>query len=222
MIKSSILLFLFTFTSILVFSQKEQGFTGMLEYKITVRDTSLRALIPENKMVVYTNDTISRVENYTSQLGKQVVIRHMALDKKYILINAPMGNFAIKVNESKIDTLETASKYDVKKKCFKRKVLGKKVKRLQVSHKAFEEPIEFLYFKNISNKYLNNIDNIPGLLAKFSLVTPDAVMDYELVKILEYAPDRDLFGIPSDYKRVTIDEFIDIMTGVPEESPEDN
>ena len=221
-----LLLFLQLGSSNFSLSQKYAPFGGMLEYKITIRDTSLRSVIDDNQMFLYTNDTISRMENFTPQLGKQVVIRHMGLRKSYMLIDTDKGKFAIKVDESDKDSIITESKYQFKKKCFKKKILGYKAKRLEVTHPSFEEPIEFLYLKNRSNKYLNNFEQSPGLLVRYSVVTVDGIYDYELVKISEFTPNRDLFGIPSDYQKVTINEFMDYMTGVKQNPnnnpPEDN
>ena len=160
------------------------------------------------------------MENFTQQLGKQVVIRHMELNKSYLLIDAKVGKFAIKMVNS--DTTSYVSKYQFEKKHCKRKILGRKAKRLLVNHPGFEKPIEFLYLKKFGNKYLNNFDEAPGLLVKYSVVTPDGVLDYELIRISEYSPNRDLFGIPSDYQKVTIDEFMDQMLAQPKLEEEDN
>lgn len=213
--KHSILLIgLFIIATSSLFAQ-QVPFTGMLEYKITMRDTNLRKIIPDNKMIVYTNDTISRTENMTNALGLQIEIRHMELNKSYILLSGPWGNYAIQNNLNESDTAAAASKYEfTKKKCRKTKILGRKANRIEVTHPEFEEPIEFLYFKDYSNKYLDNFDDAPGLLVKFSVSTVDGIYDYELVKISEYHPNRDLFGIPSDYLKVTINEFMDVYLGV--------
>lgn len=191
----------------------------MLEYKISVRDTSLRTIIPDNGMILYTNDTVSRTENFTESLGKQVNIRHMEFDKAYILVETEFGNYAIQQPQTP-DSLKSKTSYRFKKKCGKRKILGMKAKRYLVDHNSFEEPIEFLYLKNYSNKYLNNFSEIPGLLVKFSVVTPDAILDYELIRFNPYEPNRDLFGIPSDYKRVSLDDFLDIMLRIRQENTE--
>jgi len=143
----------------------------------------------------------------------------MDLDKGYILIQTPIGNYAIKQMPVP-DSLKASKNYTFKKKCFKKKILGMKANRYAVSHTAFNGTIEFLYLKKYSNKYLNNFPEIPGLLVKYSIVTPDAVLDYELVEFKQYTPSRDLFGIPSDFQKVTMDEFIDIVTGV-QELPEE-
>jgi hypothetical protein len=203
------------------YSQKKKDFTGMLEYKITARDTNLRQIMPDNQMIVYTNDTISRMENFSKQLGKQVTIRHMQLNKSYLLISVQDSmDFAIKTDLNVADSLKKPSKYTYKKKWFKKKIMGMRANKMLVSHPDFEEPIEFLYLKKYSREYLNNFEGIPGLLVKYSVVTADGILDYELVKISHYTPDRNLFGIPSNYKKVTLDEFMDFMLGSMGPQPE--
>ncbi|MGB0915306.1 MAG: hypothetical protein ACPGVI_04495 [Crocinitomicaceae bacterium] len=199
--------------------QKEQiPFTGVLEYKITPRDTANTALAAENSMFVYTNDTITRTENFTGQLGKQVAIRHMEKDKSYLLLITDLGKFAIQTDHSKSDTTTKVSQYEFKKKSMKTTIAGKKANKMLVSHPNFQEPIEFLYLKEYSNKYINIYPEIPGLLVKYSIATEDGILDYELVKINEYTPNRDLFGIPSDFERITFDEFLDKMIAAKKEA----
>lgn len=194
------------------FSQNKKSFSGMLEYKISVRDTALQKFIPDNAMRIYTNDTIVRMENFSQQLGSQTTIRHSELNKSYLLLTVhDTVHFAIKtdLNVAKSDT--STSNYTFEKKWFKKKHLGLRANRIIVSHPAFDEPIEFLYLKKYSRKYLNNFEGIPGLLVKYSVVTPDAILDYELVEMREFNPNRDLFGVPAEYKKVTFDEFMDYM-----------
>lgn len=194
------------------FSQKKKPFTGMLEYNIVMRDTALRKLVPANAMRLYTNDTLTRMENFSPQLGSQTTIRHLELNKSYLLLTVQDSvNFAIKTDLNKTDTGQVVSKYTFEKKWFKKKHLGMRANRMMVDHPDFEEPIEFLYLKKYSRKYLNNFDGIPGLLIKYSVATPDGVLNYELMQKRDYMPNRDLFGIPADYRKVTFDEFMDFM-----------
>jgi hypothetical protein len=209
------------FTMLLIsssFAQKQTSFTGMLEYKITPRDTANTALAPMNQMFVYTNDTITRTENFTNQLGQQVAIRHMVKQKSYLLLITDLGKFAIQTDHSKSDTIQRTTKYVFKKKWFKRKIAGQKANRMIVSHPNFKEPIEFLYLKKTPNKYLDIYPEIPGLLVKYSIATADGVLDYELVKFNEYTPNHDLFGIPSDFQKISFDEFLDRMIKAKEEA----
>ncbi|XOV68294.1 MAG: hypothetical protein ACFHU9_03770 [Fluviicola sp.] len=206
------------------FGQKEKKpFTGMLEYNIVMRDTALRKLVPANAMRLYTNDTLTRMENFSPQLGSQTTIRHMKLNKSYLLLTVRDSmNFAIKTDLNKADTGQITSKYTYEKKCFKKKHLGMRANRMLVNHPDFEEPIEFLYLKKYSREYLNNFEGIPGLLIKYSVATPDGVIDYELVQKRDYMPNRDLFGVPADYRKVTFDEFMDFMFPESSSSPNQN
>jgi len=190
------------------YSQKQIPFTGMLEYTITSVDTLNNATTAVNKMFLYTNDTITRTENFTRKLGQQVAIRHMAKQKSYLLLITDSGKFAIQSDHSKNDSIQKESEYVFKKKWFKRKIAGQKASRILVSHPNFQEPIEFLYLKNRSNKYLNIHTEIPGLLLKYSIQTADGRLNYELVKLNEYTPNNDLFGIPSDFEKISFDDFL--------------
>lgn len=202
---------------------KTKQFSGVLEYKITMRDTNMRRLVPDNKMYVYTNDTIARIENYSQQLGLQVTIRHMELNKSYLLLTVhDTVNFAIKTDHNAADTSKKEPQYTYKKKLFKKKICGLRANRMMVSHPNFKEPIEFLYLKKYKREYLNIFEGLPGLPVKYSIPTADGVVNYELSYIKEYSPRRDLFGIPSDYKKVTFDEFMDYMFPPVTPSPPQN
>lgn len=189
----------------------------MLEYKISVRDSALRDLVPDNRMVVYSNDTIVRIENFTDNLGKQIAIKHMLMDKSYLLLETEFGKFAIQMDESEEQEKAQASdtstvevdNYVFKKKCGKKRLLGRKMNRLMVSNPDFGEPIEFLYMKGYSTQIVNAYPEINGIPTKYSVITPDAIFDYELVKINEFTPQHDLFGVPSDFERVSFDDFMD-------------
>ena len=184
----------------------------MIEYRIEAFDSSLIDYLPNHPMIIYTNDTITRTENYTDQLGKQVKVQHMGLNKFYILLDTPRGKFAIQndVNEQSKDTVPT--EYTFKKKFFRKKILGIKANRMMVNHPSFKEPIEFLYFKKTSNKCNPVFEEIPGLLVKYSIVTVDGILNYEMVRYNQYTPNRDLFGIPSEFERISFNDFIEIMT----------
>lgn len=192
-------------------AQKHKPFVGMLEYKISARDTSMQTIMPNNSMLIYTNDTIVRTENFTSQLGKQVVIRHIEKNKSYLLLETQLGKFAIQTDHSISDTVVRERKYTFKKKMFKRKILGRKANRMIVSHPEFEQSIEFWYLKKYSHKYTDIFEEIPGIPVKYSIPTADGILDYELVKISEYTPDNDLFGISVEYERISFDDFLDKM-----------
>ena len=202
--------FFILFTSF-VFSQKKEAFVGKLVYSVQITDTAFQKFIPATQMVVFTNDTITRIENITDQLGKQAIIKHMELNKSYLLLETPIDNFAIQTDHTDSLFRKKESKYTFEKKWFKKKVGGVRANRLLVSHPDFKEPKEYLYLKKYSPKYINTFEDFPGLPVHYYIITMDGVYEYKLISIEEVLPPKDLFGVPSNYKRVTFNEFLDIM-----------
>ena len=202
--------FFILFTSF-VFSQKKEAFVGKLVYSVQITDTAFQKFIPATQMVVYTNDTITRIENVTDQLGKQAIIKHMELNKSYLLLETPIDNFAIQTDHTDSLFRKKESKYTFEKKWLKKKVGGVRANRLLVSHPDFKEPKEYLYLKKYSPKYINTFEDFPGLPVHYYIITMDGVYEYKLISMEEMLPPKDLFGVPSDYKRVTFNEFLDIM-----------
>lgn len=195
---------------IFIFAQKKhEPFIGKLVYTIEIDDTNFRELYPPKQMVVYSNDTITRIENMSDQLGKQVMLVNMPLSKSFLLIETPDQNFAIKTDFSNEE--KKPSKYTFKKKMGKRKVGGVKANRLIVSHPDMKVQREFLYLKKHRPNYINAFEEFPGLPVLYYVITEDGVFKYSLKSIEFLTPDRDLFGIPSDYKKVTIEEFMDYI-----------
>lgn len=224
--KRSLLIQTLLFITIAVVNSSigQKPFTGMLEYSITARDTNFRQLYPENKMIIYTNDTIVRQVNFTQHLGEQVTIRHMKKNKSYLLLNTDYGKFAIQSDLNKLagDSIPKPSKYHFQKKGGSKKYLGMKLKRYMVTHEETQEQYEFWYNKKMEGKYNSAFEELPGFPVIYTVVTPDVVLDYKLTKISPYTPDRDLFGIPSDYERISFDDFLDKILQQNSPQPEGN
>ncbi len=195
-----------------------EKFSGKLVYSVSITDTSLQKMIPSRQMIVYTNDTLIRIENTTDQLGFQVIIKHLVFNKSYLLLNTPINNYAIQTDYN--DDQEIKYPYSYTTKRGKRKILGLKAKRLMVSHENFEEPIEFLYLPQYTPKYINTLENFPGLPVLYYISSVDGTYEYRLISMENTAPNHDLFGVPSDYKRVTFDNFLNEMLQYQQQSEE--
>ena len=139
----TILLILLSFS---YFAQTYEPFQGKLVYSIEMADTSLHKFIPIKTMVIYTNDTIVRIENETSQLGKQVVIKHTTLNKSILLVQNGNEKYAIQTDLNKqIEKVNKDSlnpKLDYKKKLGKRKILNLKANRIELTMKGKKQKIE--------------------------------------------------------------------------------
>ncbi|MGV3629694.1 MAG: hypothetical protein ACO1O6_00715 [Bacteroidota bacterium] len=190
------------------YAQQFKPFSGKLIYQVDFTDSVSKKSAPTSFMTVYTNDTLVRLETESGKMGKQVTIRHLVLNKYYILLEVNGEKFAIQ-HQAAADT--AASRYSFDKKCGKKSFDGKKAKKVAVNAAGFTHPLTMYYFRDISPKYIEAIKGIPGLPAEYYIQTEDGMYRYKLVEFSEEAVSRDLFGIPSDYQKVTFDEFMNKM-----------
>ena len=204
---------LFVFLSFSFLAQKHEPFEGKLVYSIEMADTSLHKFIPVKTMIIYTNDTIVRIENETEQFGKQVIIKHTLLNKSILLLKKGDSKYAIQTDLSKGNGIEKKdsikSTLTYKKKFGKQKILDFKANRIEVKMKGKKQKIEILYLKQFSPKYINAFEEIPGLPVRYYLNTEDGFAVYTLIYFEKVKLNRDLFGVPIDYKKVNFDQFLD-------------
>lgn len=204
--------FLYFLLFVAFYSNAQKPFTGELNYKSTMKYPDTNLIYKSWEVKLFTNDTIVRVETETDALGNQIYIRNMAIEKAYLLIEMDGQKFAIQTDLNKKKAADTTKiVYTHKKKLFGgKKINGIKCNKYRI---VYSEKIQFdCYFaKNISNKYLEVYENIPGLAVDYYIPNEDGLIHYELTKIEEKKVERNLFGIPSDFKRVSFEEFMKSM-----------
>ena len=184
------------------FSQKEGSFSGELTYEIErvdKKDTN------RTFMIIYAKDSLLKVVNFNSNSGKQQLIKHLRLNRSYILLETPKQNFAVRTNEHLV--IDSIENYTFKKQMGKRKIAGIPVKKLLVHHKEISEAVTFYYTKSISAKYANVYKNLPGLPLLFYIPTKDGLFKYTLKELKNNNPPLELFMIPKGYKIVSFDDF---------------
>ncbi len=212
-LKFNTFIILITLISTFTFGQNYESFQGKLVYSIEMADTSLQRMIPSTIMTIYTNDTIVRIENETNQLGKQIIIKHTILNKSILLIDNKDTHYAIQTDLSKklenVQGDSTKIQYTFKKKLGKIKILNLKANRMSVGVVGQDKKIEILYLKQMSPKYIDAFEGIPGLPVRYYIKTEYGIAVYTLIFIEKTPVDKDLFGIPSNYKRVSFDQFLD-------------
>jgi hypothetical protein len=206
----NLIFFLLTFSTS-IFSQK--GFSGHILYEISTANTSLAKLMPITYMHLYTNDTIARIENDNPIFGKQITIKHLELEKSYLLLEHQGGFYAIQTPSRSDSLLESLYNFDYK--CIgTKKIAGRKTKKVIVGNSKNMEETEVQYFKNIRPDLLDVKEGIKGLPAIYSLITKDGELIYKAILIEEKVVNRDLFGIPSNYKKLSLKEFLDLIKPV--------
>ena len=185
-----------------VFSQKNDVFSGELTYEIErvdKKDTN------RTFMIIYAKDSLLKVVNFNSNSGKQQLIKHLRLNRSYILLETPKQNFAIRTNEHLV--IDSIENYSFKKQMGMRKIAGIPVKKLLVHHKEISEAVTFYYTKSISAKYANVYKNLPGLPLLFYIPTKDGLFKYTLKELKNNNPPLELFMIPKGYKIVSFEDF---------------
>ena len=194
----------------LTFAQKNEPFQGTLHYRIDFQVHPDSSSIPYSRMTLYTNDTLVRVDSETAQLGSQILITHLAMQKYYLLLNWDSKKYAIQAHLPK-DTIVSA--YTFKKKMGKKVIGGIKAKRVFVSASYFPKPLEMWYAPSVSPKYLSILKGIKGLPVDYYVQMEDGYLHYYLESSDLSPVSKDLFGISSEYQKVTFDEFIEVTAG---------
>lgn len=180
---------------------------GMLVYQVDL--LSADTMNPQNhwQVVVYTNDTMVRVETQGGPFGKQVYIRHMVLNKAYLLLAMDGQKFAIRTDLA-IKSKDTSLNYTVKKLIGSKKINGMRCKKYRITDIGASSGYVCYFAKKISNKYIEVYQDIPGLALDYFLPSQNGLIHYQLVQYEVQVLDKNMFGIPSDYKKVTFEEFM--------------
>lgn len=184
-----------------------QNFTGKLVFTVEMLDTTVQQIIDAREMEVYTNDTLSRIVVQNDALGEQVTIKHMEYRKSYLLMN--MGGQKLAIQTDAADDTSHVEPYQFKYKLFgRKKVNGFVLKKAIVYREDLEEKREIWYFKDIRPDIMDMYAGIKGLPADFYIGTVDGIVHYTLKSIEAQPVEKDLFGIPSDYEKITLHEFM--------------
>lgn len=187
---------------------------GMFHYKASINYPDTNLVFKQWNVNVFTNDTVVRVETETGQFGNQVYIRHMAMNKAYLLLNIDGRKFAIQTDLTKEQEKDTvAVKYTFKRKWGGKTIAGFKCKKYVIFDVAQNETYIGYFAKKIPNKYLEVYREIPGLAMEYIIPTQDGLVKYELQSFQAGSQNRDLFGIPNDFKRVTFEQFVTEING---------
>ena len=184
-----------------------ENFEGKFVYTISSEQNEVDLSDSTNYQIVYAKDSMLRIDNFTS-IGKQVYIKHIPKNKAYILMDIGTQKVAI---QTLADTLENDGRYLFKKAFGKEKLANRKAKNIHVTDTAYDTTITMNYLEEIPAKYSTAIEGMPGLPAKYSVNANGVWLTYQLKSIEQRSLSIDLFGIPSGYEVITLDEFIDLI-----------
>jgi hypothetical protein len=193
-------------------SQAQTPVSGTFEYTASISLPDTNVVLKSWRVRVMTNDTIVRVETET-QLGIQVYIRHIELKKAYLLLDYDGNKYAIQTDLEETNKRDTmAPEYSVKRTWKTKTIAGIKCRKYIVRDKNQTEGYDCWFAKKIDHKYLEVYPEVAGLAVDYYLPSPDGLIHYELTQLNLTPVNRDLFGVPSDYKRLTFEEFVNMIS----------
>lgn len=202
----------FLILSLFLFScgiQKESKapFEGKLVYSVSSALNNPDDSDSVNYQIVYAKDSLVRIESFTP-IGKQIYIKHIPKNRAYILMDLEFKKVAVQTIP---DTLKSEGKYTFEAKMGSETFAEQKTKKIKVTLNDQDTTMVMNYLPNISPKYTDAIEGIPGLPAKYSVFSNDLWVSYELISFEEREVSRDLFGIPSDHEIMSLDEFMELL-----------
>ena len=190
-----------------VSAQKTKPFSGELLFS-AIRVIPMDSI--QARVLIYAKDSLTKVITFSTQMGKQEMIKHLGVQRAFLLIETARGNFAVKTDLS--TSRDTTFRYSFKKLVGSKKILGKKAKKLQVHFQGIDKDFTFYYYKNIPATYGSAFTSFPGLVVDYFLPTDQGVYHYTLTELTPKDPPLTVFMVPENFKRVTLEEFMDAMT----------
>jgi len=198
---------LFLFFTPLLIAQKTTyiPFTGALTYKVELVDSTLKKGKLQYYMRIYTNDTIVRTENESELFGKQILIKHLKLNKQYLLLTYNKKKYAI---QQQIVPDTTPSKYHFEEKQKFKKFAKKKSQLAVTSIKNVHYKFNTYYTTELNPIYLDILKGIKGLPTQYFLPSNNGILRYTLIEVQETPLPSTTFLFSKDYLKITFDEFI--------------
>lgn len=213
----SLILYIILFVSILASCRIQQPnmtpFEGKIVYHISSEQMNVSESDSTAYQIIYAQDSMVRIENFTP-IGKQVYIKHIPKNKAYILMDLNAEKIAIQTTTEEVPNADEF-KFDFK--MGSSEIAGRKAKKIKVSIPNIDSTFVMHYFEDISHEYSEAVPGIPGMPAKYTVISNDAFMNYEAILLEERKVSKDLFGIPSDYKKMSMDKFIDMIQEMEEQ-----
>lgn len=179
-------------------------FEGKLVYKIT---SNMRDFDPADSMnyqIIYAKDSLVKTDNFT-RFGKQSYLKHIPKNRAYTMMNFEGNKLAIQTIPD--STKVAPDKYTFFERKEQKKIAGLNAQLVEVKIKGHNTPIEMWYATAVSHDYSDAIPGMKGLPLIYTLVIGDEELTYTLIEAEQRTMSRDHFGLPSDYKVITTQEF---------------
>jgi hypothetical protein len=188
-------------------AQKYTPFEGTIYYDVFLYKSIDSLPIKVNYLTLRIKDSLVRIDTNSDAFGGQTTIKNINRKRSYTLLKSKENFYAIR----NIDTSSTTNLFSFKKMSKTTRLDNfkiKAIKRIDADGK-----IDTIYYlPKISPIYLGIFSGIKGLPAAYTVpIDKQSFLYYQIIKIEPKELDSKLFTIPSIFKIVTMDEFIQSM-----------
>lgn len=183
------------------------SFEGKLVYRIQSDRIVLGDADSLDYQIIYAKDSLLRIENFTP-IGKQIYIKHLNKNKAYILMEFNDSKYAIQTIPDEHPQADAFIYQPTKKK---KPIAGYKAEEMKVTLPDADTSMTMYFFNAIPNKYSEALPNAPGLPVKYAIYSNDEFFFYELESIDFEELHIDLFGIPSDFDKISMEKFVELF-----------
>ena len=194
------------FLSHFAFNQQYKPFEGVFTYSVEQVDSTLKKAQFISLVHIYTNDTIVRTDSESASLGKQTLLRHIGLQKQYVLLEYNNKKYAIQQIIPK-DT--STSKYNFTYTKKKKRFAGVKANQVIINSKNYPSPLKCYFTSKYNPIYLDILKGIPGLPTLYYVTTENGILRFTLRKIDPIQLPKTTFLFSKDYERISFSDFIE-------------
>lgn len=195
-------------TSTFVFSQKHKPFEGAIYYDVFLYKHPDSLPVKVNYLTLRIKDSLVRIDTNSDAFGGQTTIKNINRKRSYTLLKSQQGEFYAIRN---VDTSTVHQNFSFKKIRKSKKIGTYKITAVERID-AQGESDTIYYFPKISPIYLGIFYGIKGLPAAYSVpINKDSYLYYQVIKVEPELLDPKLFTIPSLFKIITMEEFINKM-----------
>ncbi len=191
-------------------SASAQSFSGKIIYKISFADSLGAAIegMDSQKSAEYVTDSVLRVDQ-NSRLGTQTTLINFKDSTYHILMDVQDIKIAISMPPDVLYTTDSL-KPSIKYKCKSKKIAGIKCKLALVTYPD-NETIPVYYAKTISGKLNQKFAGLKGYPMEYTLKHDGLTEHYQALEIDESVVSKEHLSIPSDYRIMTVEEFMKAM-----------
>ena len=211
--KKYIIYLLFLLATSTFYSQKFEGtITYSLDYELPEIMEPQRSMLP-SEMITYCKKEFSRVEQKTA-MGDQIVITNTKSGGSTLLMNMMGQKMAILLSNEganeKTDNKPTITYFDETKS-----IAGYSCKKAAYTIFNDQEQdsvlIDVYYSDEIPSTYNAQFKHLAGLPLEYTINTQGMTMSFIAKEISKNKLSKDLFVIPNDYEKISLEDFKSMM-----------